>query len=116
VHLLREKLELCNKDGAHATVVHLDSPRSGRPTTAAIPQNFNISYGAVLYDIVHENLKFRKESSQVMSRGRTTTRPKQSRHQWSGNMLVPLCGSEISSTQMATLQPNGLLRTGHIET
>ncbi|KAJ9575925.1 hypothetical protein L9F63_007237, partial [Diploptera punctata] len=23
VHLLREKLELCNKDGAHATVVHL---------------------------------------------------------------------------------------------
>ncbi|KAJ9596775.1 hypothetical protein L9F63_012206, partial [Diploptera punctata] len=22
VHLLREKLELCNKDGAHATVVH----------------------------------------------------------------------------------------------
>ncbi|KAJ9589073.1 hypothetical protein L9F63_017632, partial [Diploptera punctata] len=24
VHLLREKLELCNKDGAHATVVHLD--------------------------------------------------------------------------------------------
>ncbi|KAJ9592171.1 hypothetical protein L9F63_001287, partial [Diploptera punctata] len=48
VHLLREKLELCNKDGAHATVVHLDSPRSGRPTTAAIPQNkFNISYGIV---------------------------------------------------------------------
>ncbi|KAJ9585834.1 hypothetical protein L9F63_020536, partial [Diploptera punctata] len=26
------------------------------------------------------------------------------------------CGSEISSAQMATLQPNGLLRTGHIET
>ncbi|KAJ9595907.1 hypothetical protein L9F63_012926, partial [Diploptera punctata] len=24
VHLLREKLELCNKDGVHATVVHLD--------------------------------------------------------------------------------------------
>ncbi|KAJ9594751.1 hypothetical protein L9F63_013961, partial [Diploptera punctata] len=23
VHLLREKLELCNKDGAHTTVVHL---------------------------------------------------------------------------------------------
>ncbi|KAJ9578490.1 hypothetical protein L9F63_005310, partial [Diploptera punctata] len=29
VHLLREKLELCNKDGAHATVVHL-SPFGGR--------------------------------------------------------------------------------------
>ncbi|KAJ9597836.1 hypothetical protein L9F63_011331, partial [Diploptera punctata] len=26
------------------------------------------------------------------------------------------CGSETSSAQMATLQPNGLLRTGHIET
>ncbi|PSN41578.1 hypothetical protein C0J52_17894 [Blattella germanica] len=61
-----------------------DSPRSGRPTTAATPQNvrgievailndrrvqlralsqkFNISYGA-LYDVVHENLKFRKVSA-----------------------------------------------------
>ncbi|KAJ9599561.1 hypothetical protein L9F63_009959, partial [Diploptera punctata] len=27
VHLLREKLELCNKDGAHATVVHLEIHR-----------------------------------------------------------------------------------------
>ncbi|KAJ9597264.1 hypothetical protein L9F63_011868, partial [Diploptera punctata] len=30
VHLLREKLELCNKDGAHATVVHLSPFESGR--------------------------------------------------------------------------------------
>ena len=58
-----------------------DSPRSGLPTTSATLQNvrgieaailndrrvqlralsqkFNISYGDV-YDIVHENLKFRK--------------------------------------------------------
>ncbi|KAJ9588973.1 hypothetical protein L9F63_017733, partial [Diploptera punctata] len=27
VHLLREKLELCNKDGEHATVVHLEIHR-----------------------------------------------------------------------------------------
>ncbi|KAJ9590696.1 hypothetical protein L9F63_016212, partial [Diploptera punctata] len=30
VHLLREKLELCNKDGAHATVVHLEIHRDMR--------------------------------------------------------------------------------------
>lgn len=69
-----------------------DSPRSGRPTTAAIPQNvrgieaailndrrvqlralsqkFNISYGAV-YDIVHENLKFRKVSARWVPKNLT---------------------------------------------
>ncbi|PSN31921.1 hypothetical protein C0J52_28408 [Blattella germanica] len=69
-----------------------DSPRSGRPTTAATPQNvrgieaailndrrvllralsqkFNISYGAV-YDIVHENLKFRKVSARWMPKNLT---------------------------------------------
>ncbi|KAJ9587199.1 hypothetical protein L9F63_019279, partial [Diploptera punctata] len=67
VHLLREKLELCNKDGAHATVVHLD---------------MRGVYG-----------------DDCMDRSN-----------------VSRCGSEISSAQMATLQPNGLLRTGHIET
>ncbi|KAJ9576418.1 hypothetical protein L9F63_006717, partial [Diploptera punctata] len=31
VHLLREKLELCNKDGAHATVVHLTCRATSNP-------------------------------------------------------------------------------------
>ncbi|KAJ9587232.1 hypothetical protein L9F63_019256, partial [Diploptera punctata] len=62
VHLLREKLELCNKDGAHATVVHLGIEAAilndRRVQLRALSQKFNISYGAV-YDTVHENLKFR---------------------------------------------------------
>ncbi|PSN34320.1 hypothetical protein C0J52_23727 [Blattella germanica] len=70
-----------------------ESPRTGQPTTAATPQNvrgikaailndrrvqklralsqkFNISYGAV-YDIVHENLKFRKVSARWVPKNLT---------------------------------------------
>ncbi|KAJ9589540.1 hypothetical protein L9F63_017257, partial [Diploptera punctata] len=44
VHLLREKLELCNKYGAHATVVHLEIHRDmrgvyGDDCMDPIPQN-----------------------------------------------------------------------------
>ncbi|KAJ9580838.1 hypothetical protein L9F63_023987, partial [Diploptera punctata] len=78
----------------------------------ALSQKFNISYGAV-YDIVHENLKFRKVSARWVPKNLTDDQKGQ-RKMGSLDHLTR-CGSEISSAQMATLQPNGLLRTGHIE-
>ena len=89
-----------------------DSPRSGRPTTAATPQNVRGIEAAILND-----RRVQLRASTIQS-GPCTVGLSSA---WfyeeipGRQTLWDRCGSEISSAQMGTLQPNWLLRTGHIE-